>query len=132
MRPLASVLALLLLLNGCTLIPDYHRGPLPVSADYPPDPARPVPATPSGTPAWDLGWRDFFTDPVLQDLLAFSLDNNRDLLVAALNVIAAQSQARLARANLFPTVDASAAGVFEREPRVRPASPRRSTSTLTA
>ena len=120
MRVPPSIVAVLLFLNGCTLIPDYHRGSLPVSAYYPADPARPPsrPATApvSGTPAWDLGWRDFFTDPVLQDLLAFSLDNNRDLLVAALNVIAAQSQARLAHANLFPTVDASASGVFEREP----------------
>ena len=92
--------ALAAMLAGCTLIPDYRRGPLPVSQDYPAlSPARPVattgPAAGAG-PAWDLGWRDFFTDPVLQDLLAFSLDNNRDLRVALLNVAAAQTQFQLA------------------------------------
>ena len=34
----------------------------------------------------DVGWRDFFTDPLLQRLIEMSLANNRDLRVAALNV----------------------------------------------
>ncbi|CFU06955.1 outer membrane lipoprotein [Bordetella pertussis] len=37
-----------------------------------------------------MGWRDFFGDPLLQELLALSLANNRDLRVAALNVEAAR------------------------------------------
>ena len=120
LRAIPAVLAALAALTGCTLIPDYARGPLPVSTEYPGPPATPPAAVAKsqsgGEPAWDLGWRDFFTDPALQELIAFSLDNNRDLRVALLNVVAAQAQFRLAHANLFPTVDAAASGLFEREP----------------
>ena len=41
----------------------------------------------------DVGWRDFFTDPLLQRLIEMSLANNRDLRVAALNVEAARATA---------------------------------------
>ncbi len=87
------------LLGACTLEPHYHRPPAP------------VPALPGGTAdekAADIGWREFFPDPQLQQLIALALTNNRDLRVAALNVQSAQAQYRIQRADLFPTVDASA------------------------
>ena len=59
-------------------------------------------------PAADLGWRDFFADPVAQQLIALSLANNRDLRVAVLNVAGAQAQYESERANLFPAVNADA------------------------
>jgi multidrug efflux system outer membrane protein len=75
-------------------------------------PASPVPVlqrdTASGTAAADIGWREFFPDPQLQQLIALALANNRDLRVAALNVQSAQAQYRIQRAPLFPTIDASA------------------------
>jgi multidrug efflux system outer membrane protein len=61
-----------------------------------------------GTVAADIGWREFFPDPQLQQLIALALTDNRDLRVAALNVQSAQAQYRIQRAELFPTVDASA------------------------
>jgi multidrug efflux system outer membrane protein len=88
------------LLGACTLEPHYNR-PLP-----------PVPALQGGTAgdtaATDIGWREFFPDPQLQQLIALALTDNRDLRVAALNVQSAQAQYRIQRAELFPTVDASA------------------------
>ena len=88
------------LLGACTLEPRYHR------------PASPVPALPEGpqgaTPATDIGWHEFFPDPQLQRLIALALANNRDLRVAALNVQSAQALYRIQRAQLLPTVDASA------------------------
>jgi multidrug efflux system outer membrane protein len=87
-------------LGACTLEPHYHRPPAPV-------PALPG-ATASDTAAADIGWREFFPDPQLQQLIALALSNNRDLRVAALNVQSAQAQYRIQRAELFPTVDASA------------------------
>jgi multidrug efflux system outer membrane protein len=88
------------LLGACTLEPHYQRPPAP------------VPALPGGTAgetvAPDIGWREFFPDPQLQQLIALALINNRDLRVAALNVQSAQAQYRIQRAELFPTVDASA------------------------
>ena len=39
----------------------------------------------------DIGWRSFYKDQVLQQLIEQSLENNRDLRVAALNVEAARA-----------------------------------------
>jgi multidrug efflux system outer membrane protein len=108
--PVAAALAALA--GACTMEPHYHR------------PAAPVPAIETGAPggmaAADIGWREFFPDPQLQQLIAVALANNRDLRVAALNVESAQAQYRIQRAELFPTITANAveqvqsypAGVF--------------------
>jgi multidrug efflux system outer membrane protein len=72
--------------------------------------------TTGGTAAVDIGWREFFPDPQLQQLVVLALTNNRDLRVAALNVQSAQAQYRIQRAQLFPTVDASAVEQVERIP----------------
>jgi multidrug efflux system outer membrane protein len=88
------------LLGACTLEPHYQR------------PASPVPVLPEGaqggTAAAEFGWHDFFPDPQLQRLIGVALANNRDLRVAALNVQSAQALYRIHRAQLLPTVDASA------------------------
>jgi len=88
------------LLGACTLEPHYHRPPAPVPALQG--------GTAGDTVAADIGWREFFPDPQLQQLIALALTDNRDLRVAALNVQSAQAQYRIQRAELFPTVDASA------------------------
>jgi outer membrane protein, multidrug efflux system len=88
------------LLCACTLEPHYQRPPAPVPAIQG--------GTAGNTVAADIGWREFFPDPQLQQLIALALTNNRDLRVAALNVQSAQAQYRIQRASLFPTVDASA------------------------
>jgi len=88
------------LLGACTLEPHYQRPPAPVPA---------LPSSTAGdTVAADIGWREFFPDPQLQQLIALALTDNRDLRVAALNVQSAQAQYRIQRAELFPTIDASA------------------------
>jgi outer membrane protein, multidrug efflux system len=92
--------ALSTLLGACTLEPHYHRPPAPVPALQG--------GTADATVATDIGWREFFPDPQLQQLIELALTNNRDLRVAALNVQSAQAQYRIQRADLFPTIDASA------------------------
>jgi multidrug efflux system outer membrane protein len=92
--------ALSTLLGACTLEPHYHRPPSPVPALQG--------GTAADTVAADIGWREFFPDPQLQQLIELALTNNRDLRVAALNVQSAQAQYRIQRADLFPSVDASA------------------------
>ncbi len=87
------------LLGACTLEPHYHR---------PPSPVPPLEGgAAGGTAAADIGWREFFPDPQLQQLIALALIDNRDLRVAALNVQSAQAQYRIQRAPLFPTINAS-------------------------
>ena len=92
--------AMATLLCACTLEPHYER------------PASPVPplegGIAGGTAAADIGWREFFPDPQLQQLIALALANSRDLRVAILNVQSAQAQYRIQRAELFPTINASA------------------------
>jgi multidrug efflux system outer membrane protein len=88
------------LIGACTLEPHYQRPPAPVPAL--------AGGTAGETVAADIGWREFFPDPQLQQLIALALADNRDLRVAALNVQSAQAQYRIQRASLFPTIDASA------------------------
>ena len=98
-------------LAGCNLAPHYRR----------PDPAVP-PALPQGgiypaaaTDARDVtkvGWRDFFLDPSLRQVIQQGLDNNRDLRVAAANVLQARAQYRVQRAERFPTVAASGSATY--------------------
>jgi outer membrane protein, multidrug efflux system len=104
---LAATLATLL--SACTLEPPYHRPPAPV-------PALPSGGAAGGPVAADIGWREFFPDPQLQQLIALALTSNRDLRIAALNVQSAQAQYRIQRAQLFPTINASAVEQVQETP----------------
>ncbi|KDD95223.1 outer membrane efflux protein OprM [Bordetella bronchiseptica MO275] len=117
MRTLLS-LAVATALAGCSLAPTYERPQAPVDAAYPSGPAYGAPGqAAAGAPAAaDVGWRDFFGDPLLQELLALSLANNRDLRVAALNVEAARAQYRIQRADLAPSVGVGGTGSVQRTP----------------
>jgi len=120
MRTLLS-LAVATALAGCSLAPTYERPQAPVDAAYPSGPAYGAPGqAAAGAPAAaDVGWRDFFGDPLLQELLALSLANNRDLRVAALNVEAARAQYRIQRADLAPSVGVGGTGSVQRTPASR-------------
>ncbi|WP_371232658.1 AdeC/AdeK/OprM family multidrug efflux complex outer membrane factor [Pseudomonas sp. QE6] len=101
-------------LSGCSLIPDYERPEAPVAAAYPQGEAYDA-AKPANAGA-DIGWREFFKDPQLQRLIEVSLENNRDLRVAALNIEAYRAQYRIQRADLFPAVDAGVSGSRQHVP----------------
>lgn len=96
------------LLSGCSFIPAYHQPPLPVSSTYP------VTGVGEGnTPeASEIGWKQFFKDPALQQLISLGLANNQNLRVSVLNVEQAQAQYRFSRASLLPTINGD--GSFER------------------
>jgi multidrug efflux system outer membrane protein len=104
----AAVVVGTMALSACTLEPKYVRPDAPV--------APPEHKVVSGMAAKDLGWRAFFPDPQLQQLIALALAKNRDLRVAALNVETAQARYRIRRAELFPTIAASATEQAERLP----------------
>lgn len=117
MRKLILATTLLGALTGCSLIPDYLRPGLPVAPSYPSGPAFTGAGAVSGAvPAYDIGWRDFFIDPVMQDLIALALQNNRDLEVAAQNVASSYTQYEIQHASLFPTIDATGGADFGRTP----------------
>ncbi|MDR5877136.1 efflux transporter outer membrane subunit [Caballeronia sp. LZ032] len=106
------------LAGGCTLAPKYAQPASPVPAGYPADGVYAAQAAQnaSATPAADVGWRDFFIDVRLQQLIDIALRNNRDLRVAVLNVQAAQAQYRIARAGLLPSVSAQGGQTKQRTP----------------
>jgi multidrug efflux system outer membrane protein len=64
----------------------------------------------------EIPWRTFFTDKNLQQVIETALNNNRDLRVAALNVQRARAIYGIQRAELYPTVDATAGGSKQRVP----------------
>lgn len=107
--------SLLLLLGGCTLAPRYQRPDLPV--------ARILPDTQQGNASAatketvidaELGWRDFFIDPQLQQLIQTALANNRDLRTSALNIESYQAQYRIQRSALFPSINGEGGGSKQR------------------
>lgn len=106
------------LLAGCTMAPSYQRPDAPVSETFPQGGVYAVPPgvatgdqgprSANDAPATDIGWRDFFIDPRLQQLVGIALKNNRDLRVSVLNVDAARAQYQITRAELFPAINAVA------------------------
>lgn len=70
----------------------------------------PLPATTAAVHAYDIGWREFFVDAKLAELIARALDNNRDMRVTVLNVERARALYRVQRSAQVPWVDAGVAG----------------------
>jgi multidrug efflux system outer membrane protein len=107
-RPLQglTLLAAALLLAGCSMIPAYQRPAAPVPTTFPQ--AQAVPD--KGAAAADLDWKDYFSDPRLQQLIAIALQNNRDLRVSVLNIEQARAQFQITRASQYPAVNGVASG----------------------
>lgn len=114
-KSLLSLAIASLMLSGCSLIPEYLQPESPVAAAYPQGPAY-APAEAAKVAQAEQGWRQFFHDPALQQLIQTALENNRDLRVAALNLDAYAAQYRIQRAELFPAVTANGTGVRQRTP----------------
>lgn len=117
LRKLSPGLILLLagLLGGCaTLTPDYTRPAAPVDTTWP----TTLSTTDSGAEqsVADIGWRDFFVDTRLQQLIDLALGNNRDLRATALAIVKARAQYRIQQAELFPAVSADAGTTARRTP----------------
>lgn len=113
-RLLSIAMAATVFAGGCSWLeprlPTAQPG-TPVAWPLPPQsaaaPVATAPAAASATvAAADVGWRDFFVDPALQQLIALALANNRDLRVAVLNVEKARQLYRVQRADRVPAVDA--------------------------
>jgi multidrug efflux system outer membrane protein len=102
---------------GCTMAPKYERPAAPVPAEWPGGAAYTNQQTAGNAPtAPDLNWREFFTDVKLQRVISAALTNNRSLRIAVLNVKAARAEYGIQRAELSPTLDATASGTRQRVP----------------
>lgn len=109
--------AIVTLIGGCTLAPEYTRPAAPVPADWPTGAAyNETKSTASAPTAAGLPWRVFLRDHRLQKIIETALTNNRDLRLAALNVERARALFGIQRAELFPSANAVGSGSMERVP----------------
>ncbi|WP_428970479.1 efflux transporter outer membrane subunit [Sphingomonas sp. Xoc002] len=108
-----STLALLAatMLAGCNLAPKYVRPVGAVPATLPQDGIYPAAAS-DAPDVTRIGWQSFFTDDRLRRTIALGLENNRDLRVAAANVLQARAQYRVQRADLVPSTNLSGSGTY--------------------
>ncbi|HET7379635.1 MAG TPA: efflux transporter outer membrane subunit [Gaiellales bacterium] len=97
-RVIAAVLAGALL-GGCALGPNYKR---PAVAEPPSFRGQ---ATAEAASFADAPWWEAFHDPALQALITEALHNNYDVRLAAARVQEARANVKVARSELFPSLD---------------------------
>ncbi|GAA0660835.1 efflux transporter outer membrane subunit [Sphingomonas insulae] len=98
-------------LAGCNLAPKYVRPVGAVPAALPQGGVYPAAAT-DAPDVTKIGWRTFFTDDRLSKTIVLGLENNRDLRLAAANVLQARAQYRVQRADLVPSTTVSGSGTY--------------------
>jgi multidrug efflux system outer membrane protein len=107
---------------GCSMAPAYQRPAAPVAEAFPEVPSAAGGAAQADAKAQtartaaDTGWRAFFPDERLRQLIATALENNRDLRVAALRIEEARAAYRIQRADRLPTLNASLGASRARTP----------------
>jgi len=97
-------LAVSLVVSGCSTLEPRSTEVAPAIPAQWPGTATAGAVTTAPMEVADIGWRDFFVDPRLQTVITQSLENNRDLRVAVLNVERARAQYRIQRADRVPAV----------------------------
>lgn len=107
------VLSSVLAMAGCiSLAPRYERPAAPVPAVWPSGAAygSPSQGSPVAATAAELPWQDFVLDSRLRQVISQALRDSRTLREQAAAVLAAREQYRIQRADLLPTVNATASG----------------------
>ncbi|WP_373923304.1 efflux transporter outer membrane subunit [Duganella sp. CF517] len=119
---LATALLGAALLSACSLAPTYRRPDAPVAAAFPADDAGKAaktgsaPAAAGQRDAVDTGWREYFNEPRLQQLIAAALENNRDLRTAALRIEEARALYNVQSADRLPNLNASVGATRAKTP----------------
>ncbi len=103
---IGNICLLAICLGACRLGKQYTRPDLRL-----PEQIADVPA--DTTSVQDIKWSELYADPVLQQLIRKTLENNKDMLMAAAKVKELMESKRIAKADLLPKVDAFIGG--ERE-----------------
>lgn len=110
LHTLTGAIALAGLLSACSMVPKHQTPAAPVPAEWP------QPTAGSTQAAAPVNWQQFFGNAQLRTLIELTLDNNRDLRAAALNVQAFQALYRIQKADSLPTIGAEAGGSRQRVP----------------
>jgi NodT family efflux transporter outer membrane factor (OMF) lipoprotein len=113
-RRAAAIAALIATpLAACRVGPNYHAPALPSGAEAPLVSLNASVETP--TPPPDAWWR-LYNDSRLDELIEEALRANRDLAAADANFAAARAVLSAAHAQRYPSTEASAGGVYGRDP----------------
>ncbi len=78
---------------------------------------------PAGTSIANHGYQQFFSDVRLLQVIEISLNHNRDLRTATLNIQRAQQQYQISKNDQLPTIGATASALRQVNPAVNPNNP---------
>ncbi|ASM52116.1 outer membrane protein [Pseudoalteromonas espejiana DSM 9414] len=98
----------LVILSGCQLAPEQQNLALPVPDAYASDA--------EAASAQQLHWQQFFNDEKLQKLIGLSLEHNKDMQIAALNVQRVRGLYQIEDSALYPSLDLNGSGTRQRLP----------------
>ena len=93
-------------LAACSLAPEYNRPALPVIDTFPASSTATTGNLADQTFAYEISWEQYFKDPRLKRLIALSLENNRDLKLATLNLEAARIAYGITISERLPGINA--------------------------
>jgi len=96
-NPHLGIAALILLLSGCMLGPDYQAPEIDAPDQF-------LEAGASGESIANLKWWELFDDPAMNELIAVALEENRDLATAFSRIEEARARYGFERSDLFPTL----------------------------
>ena len=113
MKKLPLYMVLTVVLSACSMAPDYQRPPLPVENSFPGEPAK---VANLKVKASEIGWKQYFKDPRLQEYIAAALQNNRDLKIAMLNVEQARLAYGITISDRLPGINAQGGYTHSRSP----------------
>lgn len=106
MRRSLLILLSLALCVGCSVYKEYSRPALPELDGLYGSGANGLTVTDTVSLA-ELGWREFFTDPLLQELITRALAQNPGLLTASQRIVEAEASLNAAHWALLPTLGVS-------------------------
>jgi len=102
-----SIALLGIVLTSCTMGPNYMAPQLEPVETYRAD-------SELGKSIANIPWWEMFGDSVLQSLITEALENNRDLRVSMARISEAEAVLGIVRSNLYPRVDYSAGGFYDK------------------
>jgi outer membrane protein, multidrug efflux system len=108
---LRRLVAVALVLAGCTVGPNYRRPDVPVPPDFR---GRAPEAPVSAASVADIAWWEVFGDNTLLALVKTALAENYDLRIAATRILDARAQVTIARSFQFPDLSGSASAAYVR------------------